>query len=311
VVAALPRVTFLGSKPMGLRCLAAMHETRASTIAGIVTIDDRADARNAFDALRCFGDRNGIPVTVIRSRADLHAAVSVLQPELAVVCGWYSMIPAATRAVATRGFIGVHNSLLPRYRGAAPIVWAMLHGEETVGLSMYTLTDGMDDGDVWARSSTAVGPDDYIGDVLKRLERACEDMIRRTFPGILDGSVAPSPQEAAAATYGAFRQPEDGRIRWGDSAAQVYRGIRAQSAPFPGAFTSLDGRRLTIWRAHPFEPPYYAQPGEVVRDGVGEAMVVCGDERALVIEQCQLDEGEVVAGRDVLRPRTVLGTDRR
>ena len=296
---------------MGLHCLTAMHESGASTIAGIITIDDRADTRNAFDAIHCFGERSGLPVTVTRTRADLHRAVSTLQPELSIVCGWYSMIAAETRAASRRGFIGVHNSLLPRYRGAAPLVWAMLHGEPTVGLSMYSLTGGMDDGDVWAQTSTTVAPDDYIGDVIDRLERACEVMIRQTYPRILDGTIAPAPQDGSHASYGAFRDAEDGRIRWQDSADYVYRWIRAQSVPYPGAFTTFAGRRLTIWRAHPFEAPYYARPGEVVRGIDGETLVVCGDDRAITIDQCQVDDGEVVPGREVLRPRTVLGAEPR
>jgi hypothetical protein len=124
------------------------------------------------------------------------------------------MISAHARALAPRGFIGVHNSLLPRYRGAAPLVWALMHGEREVGLSMYTLTDGMDDGDLWAQTSTAVAPDEYIGTVLERLEEACERMIRDVYPRIFDDSLSPVPQDGAQATYGTIRTPAHGRIDW-------------------------------------------------------------------------------------------------
>ena len=159
---------------MGLRCLTAMQATGSGEIVNIITFDDRSDSRHVFQELHGFGEQHRIAVTVIRGSAELNAAVRASEPELAIVCGWYSMIAANTRAAAPRGFIGVHNSLLPRYRGAAPVVWAMLQGEREIGLSMYTLTSGMDDGDIWAQTSTAVGPDDYIGDVLGRLEDACE-----------------------------------------------------------------------------------------------------------------------------------------
>ena len=309
MVEGLARAVFVGSKRMGLRCLTAMHETHASSLAGIITIDDRADTRHAFQELHCFGEQNRIPVTVTRNGAELHSAVRAAEPDLAIVCGWYSMIAPDTRAAAKRGFIGVHNSLLPRYRGAAPLVWAMLHGEREVGLSMYTLTSGMDDGDIWAQTTTTVGPDEYIGAVLGRLEDACAEMIRGTYPRIIGGAMTPIPQDASQATYGTFRDREHGRIEWRESAEHIYRWIRAQSAPYPGAFTSCGGRRVTVWTAHPFPSPYYGRPGEVVRGASGEALVVCGDERALVIDEVQMEDGGIVAGRDVLRPRTVLGND--
>jgi methionyl-tRNA formyltransferase len=88
---------------------------------------------------------------------------------------------------------------------------------------------------------------------------------------------------------------------------RIYRWIRAQSKPYPGAFTSCDGRRLTIWQARPFAAPYCGRPGEVVKGPTGEMMVICGDDRALVIDAMQFDDGPIDAGWDSLRARTVLG----
>jgi methionyl-tRNA formyltransferase len=302
-------VAFIGSKRMGLRCLTAMHETRSSDIVSIITFDDRSDTRHVFQDLHCFGERHRIPVTVTRGSADLNAAVRAAESELAIVCGWYSMIAGEARTAARRGFIGVHNSLLPRYRGAAPLVWAMLHDEHEVGLSMYTLTSDMDDGDIWAQTSTQIGPDDYIGDVLARLEDACDEMIRRVYPGILNGEITPTPQDASKATYGTLRSRDHGRIHWDDTADRIYRWVRAHSRPYPGAFTTCDGQRLTIWQAHPCAVPYYGRPGEVVKAPSGEMMVVCGDDRALAIDAMQVQDGPVTGGRESLRPRTVLGAD--
>lgn len=304
-------MVFIGSKRMGLRCVSAMQQTGASVVAGIVTFDDRADGRHVFPELHRFGEQHGIPVIVTRSSADLQAAVRAADVDLAIVCGWYSMISAPTLAAAPRGFIGVHNSLLPRYRGGAPLVWAMLQGEREVGLSMYTLTSGMDDGDIWAQTTTSVGPDDYIGAVLGRLEDACEQMIGRVYPRIVHGEIEPNPQESAEATYGTLRTAEHGRIDWRESAERLYRWIRAQSAPYPGAFTSWDDRRLTIWKAHPFGSAYYGRPGEVARGPAGEIVVVCGDDRALVIDEIQPESGDRSDGSNVFRARTILGDDTR
>jgi methionyl-tRNA formyltransferase len=304
-------VVFIGSKRMGLRCVTAMHDSGAAVLARIISFDDRDDGRNVFPDLHRFGEQHRIPVTVTHTGADLHAAVRASDAELAIVCGWYSMIPADTLAEAPRGFLGVHNSLLPRYRGGAPLVWAMLQGEPEVGLSVYTLTSGMDDGDIWAQTSTPIGPDDYIGPVLGRLEDACEEMIRRVYPQIVDGTITPVPQDGARATYGTLRNAEHGRIDWRQSADCLYRWIRAQSAPYPGAFTSWNGRRLTIWKAHPFHAAYYGRAGEIARGPSGEILVVCGDDRALIIDEVQTESGERSDARGLLRARTVLGDEAR
>jgi methionyl-tRNA formyltransferase len=297
---------FIGSKRMGLRCVTAMQASGAASVAAIVTFDDRADGRTIFKELHCFGEAHRIPVAVVHGDASLLTAVREVEPEVAIVCGWYSMISTQTRAVARRGFIGVHNSLLPRYRGAAPLVWALMHGEGEVGLSMYTLTDGMDDGDVWAQISTAVAPDEYIGTVLERLEDACEGMIRDAYPRILDGHVTAVSQDGAKATYGTIRTPAHGCIDWRDTAVAIGRAIRAQSRPYPGAFTTYEGRRLVVWRAHLFSSPYYGRPGEVARGPHGEMMVICGDDRALVLDEIQTDELQSNSS-SMLRPRALLG----
>ena len=297
---------FIGSKRMGLRCLTAMQASGAADIAAVVTFDDRADSRTVFKELRCFAEAHRIPVTVVQTRDGLLTAVRAAEPELAIVCGWYSMISAQTRALAPRGFIGVHNSLLPRYRGAAPLVWALLHGEREVGLSMYTLTDGMDDGDVWAQTTTPVAPDEYIGTVLERLEEGCEKMIHDVYPRIFDGTVTPAPQDDTQATFGTIRTPAHGRIDWREPADHVCRSIRAQSRPYPGAFTTYDDRRLVVWRAHRFRSPYYGRAGEVVRGPEGEMLVICGDQYAVVLDEVEIDDAPANAS-SALQSRVVLG----
>ena len=298
---------FIGSKRMGLRCVTAMQASGAADVAVIVTFDDRADSRTVFKELHCFGEARRIPVSVVHTHDGLLTAVRAVEPQLAIVCGWYSMISAQARAMAPRGFIGVHNSLLPRYRGAAPLVWALMHGEREVGLSMYTLTDGMDDGDVWAQTSTTVAPDEYIGTVLERLEDGCERMIRDVYPRIFDGTVTPSPQDAMQATYGTIRTPAHGRIDWREPAENVWRSIRAQSRPYPGAFTTYDDRRLVVWRAHLFPSPYYGRAGELVRGPQGEMLVICRDQRAVVLDEVEID-GALASPSAALRPRIVLGS---
>jgi methionyl-tRNA formyltransferase len=302
------RALFVGSKRMGLRCLAGIQAASPDSLVGIVTLDDSADTRQALGDLQQFGCTHGVPVTVVGSRREADRVIGDAHADLVVVCGWYWMIGAETLATARHGFVGVHNSLLPRYRGAAPIVWAMLNGERRIGLTMYSLTEGMDEGDIWAQAETEVGPDDYIACVLARLEDACEEMVGRVFPRLLDGSISPLPQDAALATFGARRRAEDGRIGWTESAERIYRLIRAQSLPYPGAFTTCGGWRMTIWKAHPFRAPYFGRPGELARGPSGEVLAICGDHRALVLEELQFEGRSASPAREAkITMGTVLG----
>jgi methionyl-tRNA formyltransferase len=301
----MDRVVFVGSKRIGLRSLSAMQAVRPGGVAGIITPDDTSDTRHAFEDIKAFGARHGVPVVVPPVPRDVHDAVRQFEPDLVIVCGWYWMIEPRTLALAQGRFIGVHNSLLPAYRGSAPLVWAMLNGESRVGVSMYTLTNSMDDGDIWGQADTTVGPDDYIGCVLARVEEACEEMIARVLPRILDGSAVPTAQDEARASFGAPRTREDGCVRWSDSAEGIYRAVRAQSRPYPGAFTTLGNRRLTIWKAHPFRPRYFGRPGDVKRGPNGEVLVLCGDGRALVLDEVQFQDGERGPAVELLR---VAGT---
>jgi methionyl-tRNA formyltransferase len=285
-----------------------MHSASPESLVGIVTLDDSSDSRHALADLQEFGCTHEVPVTVVASRGEADRVIRSASPDLVVVCGWYWMIRPETLRAARRGFVGIHNSLLPRYRGAAPIVWAMLNGERRVGLTMYSLTSGMDDGDVWAQAETEVGPDDYIACVLARLEDACEEMVGRVFPRLLDGSGAPVAQDETLATFGARRRAEDGRIAWTDSAERIYRLIRAQSSPYPGAFTTCGGWRMTIWKAHPFTAPYFGRPGELARGPAGEVLAICGDHHALVLEELQFEGRSALPAREAkITMGTVLG----
>jgi methionyl-tRNA formyltransferase len=262
------QTALIGSKALGL-AIAELLQSRGE-LAGIVTLNDEADARSVLPALR----RMGAFVAAGRHEAD--AAISRIRAELFVVAGWYWIIPPAV--LAKGSFLGIHHSLLPAYRGGSPLVWAMIDGEETVGTTVFSLAEGADEGPIWAQSAVDVGGD-YIGEIMAR----CDDEAVRLISGVLDGKgPLPQAQDHSRATWRSQRRPEDGVIDWDRPAEEVARWVRAQSRPYPGAFSYMNDRRVTVWRAHPADDVVAGPPGTVVNK-----TVACGNATGLTLEEVE------------------------
>jgi methionyl-tRNA formyltransferase len=305
----MPRpVLFLGSKRVGLRCLAAIEEVLTEDLAGAVTIDDRADSRTAFNAIVALCTSLGIPLTIAGAPQDAATAIQRHAPLLCIVCGWYWRIESAVLASVPLGLIGVHFSALPRYRGGSPLVWQIINGEPEAGVSLFSLTDGLDEGPVWAQARVPVGETDYVGEVLVHLEDATVGLVKENVPLILDGRIRPTNQDSSAATVVPMRRPSDGKIDWQSPARVVYNFVRAQSSPYPGAYTFVDGKKLTVWRVLLTEATCDGTPGQVVRVTPDGVWVVCSDYRALILQRVGLNGMELSAPDVITSPGVRLGS---
>jgi len=279
------RVLFLGSKQLGLRVLQEIHSLSPESLIGVLSIDDRNDTRSVFTGFHEYAAEHALDLHVAKHRKDAERIVGDLQPDLCLVVGWYWLISSEALSAVPFGFIGIHNSLLPKYRGGSPLIWPIINGDKEVGFSLFSFTPGMDDGPIWLQGRVNVEDDDYISDVLKKLEDKTIEVLREHYINILNGTTTATEQDHQRATYCAQRIPDDGNINWQKPAKDVYNFIRAQSDPYPGSFTYLDGQQLTIWSARLFEAPYYGTPGQVARLSDDGVYVICGDHRAIVLQQ--------------------------
>lgn len=295
------RVLFVGSKKIGLRCLRSMYSTAPDTVQGILTLDDTVDTRSVMNDFKTFGESHGIPVMVASTSRDSETYVGAFRPEMCIVVGWYWLISERTLKSVRHGWLGLHNSLLPRYRGGSPLVWAMMNGEREVGISLFTLTGGMDDGDIWGQRRVTVERSDYISDVLSKLEAQAESLFADDYLPILNGARTPVRQDPSQATYCAMRQPTDGVIDWTRPAGYVYDFIRSQSDPYPGAFTYSGADRIRIWRAETLPFEYHGVPGHVAEVSERGVTVICGDCRPILVTQVQGEKGDKTQARDLLR----------
>lgn len=295
------RVLLLGSTEITER-VAAELVTAAELVGVVYTSRDfavsyaPAGVRNYRHAdVTAWASRAGVEAFEFESLRELRRRALELRAEFCMVCGWYHMVDAETRAVFERGCAGIHASLLPRLRGGAPLNWAILNGDEEAGVSLFELGDGIDDGAIYAQRVLPIGPRTYVGDLVEAsIEAACE-VVAEAIPRIADGTLAAQPQRGRP-TYGLQRAPLDGWIDWTRGAACIDRLVRAVSHPYPGAWTSFEERKLVIWAsapAAPDAPAIHGAPGQLVvmpwdRERVG---VVTGD-GVLLVEQASWGDGE-------------------
>ncbi|MGC8874797.1 MAG: methionyl-tRNA formyltransferase, partial [Chloroflexia bacterium] len=223
--------------------------------------------------------------------------------DLMLVVSWRYRVPPAVFRRPRKGTFVWHDALLPAYRGFSPTVWAILNGEDQTGATLFEMAEEIDSGDIVDQERVPIGPDDPIRVVMERVTEAYLVLLERNLAKLLAGTAPRHPQDPAQATYTCKRLPQDNRIDWSASTKQIYNLIRAVSAPYPGAFTYLDGHKMIVWAARRLEhaPRYVGRvPGRVVEVRPGEGSVVLTGDGALLLTEVQLEGMPPMCASEVL-----------
>jgi len=175
---------------------------------------------------------------------DYKDIIEKMKPDLILVYGWYYMIPRNIRSLAKYGAWGIHASLLPKYAGGAPLVWAIINGEKETGVTLFRMKDGVDDGDIILQEKFAIDFEDTINEVYRKAVEASKRILLQALSNI--DKIEYKPQDPAMIEVYPQRTPEDGLIDWNKSAVEIYNFIRAQTLPYPCAFTYLNGIKLKV-----------------------------------------------------------------
>lgn len=266
---------------VGVRCLKVLLAADVD-VALVVTHEDSATENIWFESVQSLCETQQIPfITPDDPKSPaLLARVKAAQPDLMFSFYYRHMLPQAILDVAPA--YNMHGSLLPAYRGRAPVNWAVLHGERETGASLHEMTVKPDAGSIVARQAVPILPDDTAFEVFGKVTVAAELALYRVLPALLDGSAPRTPNDLTRGGYFGGRKPEDGRIDWSKPAQDVYNLHRAVAPPYPGAFTDVGPRRYTIERARLGGPARAgALPGLAVVDGA--IVGVCGDGRTIAI----------------------------
>jgi len=274
------RVAFLGSQEIGARCLEVVADA-GHEIVGVGAFVPGEHERWTDDVARVAQER-GLPR--LRGRRfrteDALGELRKLAPDILFAIGWRWILPPAVLAIPPKGCLGIHGSLLPRLRGFAPVNWALIRDEPRTGPTLFYFDEGMDTGDVVGQRAFEIGDEDDAGTVRRRLADAAVDLLAAHLPGLAAGTAPRVPQPAEGATYGDRRRPEDGVIDWTLDPRSVFNWVRGLTRPYPGAFTFLGGRRVTIWKVRAADAlgagPGVVTPVErlLVGAGVGTVEIV-------------------------------------
>ncbi len=211
-----------------------------------------------------------------------------LAPDCVVIIAYGQIIPARLLSIPKLGWINLHASLLPKYRGAAPINWAIANGEATTGLTTMRIDAGMDTGDMLLQQEIEIAPEETAPELTKSMSEAGAPLMAATLRGIASGKLAPRPQNHADATYAPLLKKEDGRIDWNRPAQEIYNRMRG-FAPWPGAYTSFRGQTCHLW-GEPFSlPPFSGSaPGTLLREP-DQILIACGHTTLLRLLSVKLE----------------------
>lgn len=226
--------------------------------------------------------------------------ISKLSPDAIVVVAYGHILPPWMIALPRIGCVNLHASLLPKYRGAAPIPWALIRGERTTGATTMRMDAGLDTGDILLQREVEIRNEDTTESLSERLSVLGAKLMVETLGGLERGEIQPRPQDHRLATLAPKLKKDDGRLDWSLTAEEIERRVRGLR-PWPGAYTTLRGKNLHLWGARPSSEraPGGTAPGSLIAGG-GKISVACGEQSLLEIQEIQLEGRKRMSTRDFL-----------
>lgn len=302
------RLVFIGASRFGLACLENLEKVDQLETVGIITNREtfsisyrKEGVKNVnYVDLAPYASKQNIPLYLMQEKMSEPPLLETLRswrPDFILVIGWYHMVPRQILELAPTA--GLHSSLLPRYSGGAPLVWALIRDEKETGISFFLFDSGVDSGDILGQRKIPITDEDDIATLMAKIEIAGKDLVQETLRQWISGKILRKAQAHADREIMPQRSPEDGRIDWTQSARALFNFIRAQTRPYPGAFTDFRGERLYIWKSHEVlsgTEKKTSPVGEIFASD-GQIRVICGDGKELVLHSLSW-KGEHFSGPD-------------
>lgn len=304
------RALFFGTPEIAVPALEAL--ANIAEVVGVVCQPDRKAGRGMTlrsPPVRIAAERLGLPVHQPKKikRPPLAAWVSERDVDVALVMAYGRILPRAVLDAPRRGCMNLHASLLPRFRGAAPINWAIARGESETGICLMQMDAGMDTGPVFSSHPTPIGPEETAGELADRLAALAATVVRQDLQRAVDGKLEPHPQDDSQATHAPMLEKQDGRVDWSLAAEQVHAHVRGMT-PWPGAFTQLHGKPLKIHRCKRHGGEIEAEPGTIVIADRTCVVVACG-RGLLELETLQLPGKKAMPAGNMVLGRTLKAGD--
>lgn len=304
------RVVMFGYQTWGHRTLQALLDSEHEVALAVThPKSEHAYEKIWDDSVADLARDHGVPV-LLRNRPDDHELVTRLKeadPDIIVATNWRTWIPPQIFALPRRGTLNVHDSLLPAYAGFAPLIWALINGEPQVGVTAHMMNEQLDAGDIVLQRAVAVGPTDTATDLFHRTLALFGPITVDSLAMVAAGRTDWAEQDRSKASFFHKRSIEDSHIDWSWPAEDIERLVRAQSDPYPNAFTVHRGQRVRVLSAAVSQGRYGGTPGRVfIREGDGVVIVAGADARrgrnhGLVIKRVRLDDGTELPATEYFR----------
>jgi len=308
------KLIFCGTPAFALPTLRELLAHPEFKVEAVVTQPDRPRGRGkelASSPVKDAATAAGIPVyqpQKIRAE-ESYEFFRAAAPDIVVIIAYGQIIPARLIAIPRLGWINLHGSLLPKFRGAAPIHWAIANGETRTGLTTMQIDAGLDTGPMLLKHETEIAPDETAPQLYARLAEAGAPLMSETLRALDRGTITPTPQNNSQATLAPPLKKEDGRINWSSPAQTIYNRIRGFQ-PWPGAFTTFRGKQCAIWAKPAPEPSVVSESSvgagpaaaglapATINVSASEINVACGDETTLRLEFAQLEGRNKISARE-------------
>ena len=293
------RVIFMGTPDFAVPSLQKLLD-RGDEVCAVFTQPDKPKGRGhklQAPPVKELALAHGIPVFQPPTLKDeaVWQTLRDLAPEVIIVAAYGKLLPPAVLEIPLYGCINVHGSLLPKYRGAAPIQWAVINGEKTTGVTTMQMARGMDTGDILLQAETKIGPEESAGELFHRLKDLGADLLGDTLDALQAGTLTATPQNEDQATLAPLLSKELSVIDWTRPAREIHDLLRGLD-PWPCAVATLEGKRLKLLASRVTSAK--GAPGEAREQG-GELLVCCGDE-ALTLTLLQTENGKRMSGKEYL-----------
>jgi methionyl-tRNA formyltransferase len=295
------KIVFMGTPSAAVVSLQRLIED-GHEIAAVYTQPDRPSGRGnkiTFSPVKQFGLEHELTVlqpTKVRTDEAFDQFRS-LNADIAVVVAYGRILPDSFLNAFAHGAVNVHFSLLPKYRGAAPVNWAIVNGESVTGVTTMKMDAGLDTGDILLQRETEIDKEEDSIGLMFRLGEIGAELLSKTLDEL--SLIEPREQDHSAATLAPIMKKEDGKFDWNFSADRIARMVRGFQ-PFPTTYTTFDGKKLTIWKAGSRAEKLVADPGTVISASGDELVVSCGEGSLLEISELQLEGKKRIAVRDFL-----------
>ncbi|MCX7599308.1 MAG: formyltransferase [Armatimonadetes bacterium] len=294
------RVVCLAYHLIGHEGLDFMLEESGDEVVAVFTHEDAPGEEIWWPSVARLARAKDIPVFAPENvnEPEWVQHLALLQPDFIVSLWYRNLIKRQILDIPARGALNLHGSLLPKYRGRAPVNWVLVNGERQTGVTLHYMTERPDAGDIVAQAVVPIDFQDTALDLYRKLARATRELLRAAWPLLRAGSATRIPQNEGEATYWGRRTPEDGRFSWEWPALRIYDLVRAVTHPYPGAFVEWGGRKFFVWSAYPMPGllhPHAPLPATITQVGK-EGIEVATGEGNLLLRRVQLEGDDEISG---------------